>query len=328
MKRNNVEATYRMYYIAVTILMLCIAIAYKQGFFVVLLYALCMCLLHVVENKKRRSQMRRLSTYLQQIYQGQETFDIRDYCEGDLSILKSDLYKITHVLKQQKELLQKDKTFLADSLSDISHQIKTPLTSMLVVSDLLNQDIPEEKRKEFINVMKTQLKRIEWLVSSLLKMSKIDANTIQFHRSQTPLQSILEKSIEPFQIIMELKGQTLTIEGDASIQINADKGWLSEAFTNIIKNGIEHSGELGKLHITYTQSPLHTRVWIQDEGLGIASEDIPHVFERFYKGQNASNGSVGIGLALARSILIHHNATIEVVSEEGVGSTFIITFFK
>lgn len=284
--------------------------------------------LFFIYTRKRRKQMRMLSTYLQSVYQGTSSMDIRDYCEGELSVLKSDLYKITNVLTQQAESLRKDKVWLADALSDISHQIRTPLTSMMVVNDLLREDIPDEKRQEFMNLFHSQLERLNWLVSSLLKMSRIDARAVSFHKEELCLRCILIEAASPIEIAMELKHQQLQLKCDENLVIHGDHSWIIEAFSNILKNGMEHAPENSILHVEVEDTPLHTIVYFKDHGNGIDEQDIPHVFERFYKGKNASSDSVGIGLALSRSILIAHDASIQVKSVLHEGTTFIVTFYK
>ena len=277
---------------------------------------------------KRYSAIKELSSYLQLVYQGRETMDIRSYCEGELSILKSELYKVTSVLKDQAEALQKDKSFLANSLSDISHQLKTPLTSMMVLSDLLQEELPEIKRIEFIQQIQTQLKRTEWLVSSLLKLSKIDANAIQFRFQQKQLYGLLEAAALPLRIPMEVREQTFHIECAPEIMIRADENWIIEAFSNIIKNCIEHTLMRGSLFISVQDNPLHTMIMIKDNGTGIDEHDLPHIFERFYKGKNAANDSAGIGLALSKTILNQHQARIQVESKVGEGTCFYISITK
>lgn len=280
-------------------------------------------------TKQRYHKIYQLSFYLQDLYEGKEMFDIRDYQEGELSILKSDIYKITQILKQQKDIVLKDRSFLADHLGNISHQIKTPLTSMFVMCELLNDpDLPEKKRAEFIKQMKNQLERMDWLVSTLLKISKIDANTISFDTQEYSLRTLLEESMESLLIPVELKQQEIYIDCDTMIQVWTDKNWTKEAFSNVIKNCIEHTPIAGNIQLICEDNPLHTAIYIRDNGMGIAKEDIPHVFERFYRGKNASKDSVGIGLSLSKTIFLHQNAQIEVQSEVGKGTTFTIRFYK
>lgn len=280
-------------------------------------------------TRLRYREIARLSDYLARIREGNYWMDVRDNREGDLSILKNDIYKMTLTLSEQAELLKKDKKYLADSLADISHQLKTPLTSIVMMTDLISDgSISEEKRREFTDVIHTQLSRIEWLVSSLLKLSKIDAGSIRFRRDRLPLGEAVRHAVRPLGIMMELREQQILLQGDESVHILGDEPWLSEAIFNIVKNGVEHTGFGGVIRITWSDNPLHTELIIEDNGNGIAAEDLPHIFERFYKGKNASPESVGIGLAMAKTIFLHHNAEITAESGPGKYTRFTVHFFK
>ncbi len=278
---------------------------------------------------RRYRAIKRLSEYLSSVYMGEQVMDIRDNREGELSILKNDLYKVTLTLSEQSELLKKDKQYLADTLSNISHQLKTPLTSMFVMTDLLNKpDLPQGKKEEFLKNITNQLKRIEWLVSSLLKLSKIDAKTVVFKKEEVPVAQLIQRALEPICIPIELKGLTLTVGCEQNIAVVTDMNWTTEALLNVLKNCMEHTLEGGRIDISCRSTPLHTELMIKDSGAGIAAEDILYVFDRFYKGKNAGADSVGIGLAMAKTILTSQNADISVQSEPGKGARFIIKFFK
>ena len=289
---------------------------------------------------RRYKKINELSMYLHQICAGNYSLDIRDNEEGDLSILKNEIYKVTCRLSEQSELLRKDKRYLADALSDISHQLKTPLTSMSMIMDLLKrQDLEEEKRLEFIRSVSRQLERVEWLVTSLLKLSKIDAGTVLFKKDKVHVPTLIKQAIEPLSIKAEIKEQSIIIkaleednsgEGNKVEEVSfiGDRNWSLEAVINILKNCIEHTPIGGSLEIIFTENTLYTEIIIKDNGEGIASEDLPHIFERFYRGKNASSESVGIGLAMARSIVLQQNGDITVKSEEGIGTTFRIRFYK
>ncbi|MCH4285131.1 MULTISPECIES: sensor histidine kinase [Bacillota] len=299
------------------------------GAIILFVCGLCLYLSCAVFTTLRYRSIAALSNYLQAVYNGQETMDIRNHKEGELSVLKSEIYKITSILKQQSDTMHKEKIFLADSLSNISHQLKTPLTGMLVMSELLQDEaLPQEKRKEFLAQIQTQLKRIEWLVTTLLKISKIDAQAIEFHKQPIPLTTIINKALEPIRIPLEIKEINCHVECDEHILIHADENWCIEAFVNIFKNCMEHTPVKGTLQICCEDNPLQSIVCIKDSGCGIDPEDIPHIFERFYKGKNAASESAGIGLSLSKKILLEHAATIQVESELQKGSTFTICFHK
>ena len=264
----------------------------------------------------------------EKVYQGDGAFDIPQYREGELSILHSDLYKITRTLQLQKESLQKDKLFLADSLSDISHQLKTPLTSMMIMSELLqDEELPRKQHNQFADALRQQLKRMEWLVSTLLKLSRIDAQVLQFHPQQLSVYQLLQESLEPLHIMMELKEQTCTLVCDEGLEVTLDMKWSVEALGNILKNCVEHTPQQGSIHISVQDNPLHTCIRIQDSGKGIPAEELPHIFERFYRGRNASIDSAGIGLAMSKAVFQQQNGDVEAIASEQ-GACFLIRIYK
>ncbi|MFW2504049.1 sensor histidine kinase [Clostridium diolis] len=279
--------------------------------------------------KREYGELEKLSGYLRRICNGEYSLDIRDNEEGELSILKNEIYKVTLMLSKQGELLKKEKMQLADAISDISHQLKTPLTSMRVMSDLLsNNDLEAEKRIEFTNNIEMQLDRMQWLLTSLLKLSKIDAGTVSFKKDRVAVSELIRKSTEPLLIPIEIKNQTLVIEGGSNVSFIGDLYWTTEALINIIKNCIEHTGEDGRISIFFDENPLFTEIKILDNGSGIEKEDLPYIFKRFYKGKNAGEDSVGIGLAMAKSIVTSQNGDINVSSRKNEGTCFIIKFYK
>ncbi len=277
----------------------------------------------------RYREIEKLSHFLRRITSGDYSLNVRDNEEGELSILKNDIYKVTLMLSEQGSYLQKDKIMLTDAISDISHQLKTPLTSMMVMSDLLRADeLSIEKRKEFTRNIRVQLERIEWLVSSLLKLSKIDAGTAFFKKEAVSVNKLVEKSLEPLLIPMDIKEQTVNIVGEEHVTFQGDFNWTVEAVLNILKNCVEHTNEFGKINISFSENPIFTEIIIADNGKGIGKEDLPYIFKRFYRGKNAGEDSVGIGLAMAHSIITRQNGAIEVKSEVGKGTQFHIKFYK
>lgn len=286
---------------------------------------ICFCLY----TAWRYREIARLSHYLTEIAGGNTGLDVRDNREGELSILKNNLYKMTLMLSQHGEYLKRDKLRLTDAISDISHQLKTPLTSMRVMSDLLGQpDLPPRKRDEFTRNLAVQLERMEWLMASLLKLSKIDAGTAMFRRDNVLAEGVVRQALQPLLIPVELKELKLAIEGDAGTAFVGDANWTVEALINILKNAVEHTEPGGVIAIQYGDNALFTSIRISDSGQGIPREELPYVFQRFFKGKQASEGSVGIGLALAHSIVTSQNGSIEATSRPGEGTTFLIKFYK
>jgi signal transduction histidine kinase len=294
-------------------------------FFLLLLFSITF----LIFTKHRYQDIKELSDYLASVYAGSKHMDIRDNSEGELSILKNDIYKVTLTLTEQSELLRKDKKYLAETLSNISHQLKTPLTSMYVMTDLLTDpNLPDEKKDEFLSNITNQLKRIEWLVTSLLKLSKIDAKAVIFKKDNISLSHLINKAIEPLMIPSELKEITINIDCPDNCVIIADNNWTTEAILNIIKNCIEHTGIGGMIQISVIPNALYTELTITDNGEGVAIDDIPYIFERFYKGKNAGPDSIGIGLAMSKSILTSQNATIAIDPNLTKGTKFIIKFYR
>lgn len=277
----------------------------------------------------RYKEVEKLSIYLRKISNGDYSLDVRDNYEGELSILKSDIYKVTLMLSEQSSLLKRDKIKLTDAISDISHQLKTPLTSMMVMTDLLSSDeLPNEKRRDFTHNIQVQLERIEWLVSSLLKLSKIDAGTVTFKEDRVIVQDLIQKVLEPLLIPIDVKEQAVLIKGEDTVSFLGDLNWTIEALINILKNCVEHTPIGGEISISFSENMLFSEIIITDNGKGISREDLPFIFNRFYKGKSGGEDSIGIGLAMAYSIITNQHGDIEVKSEVGKGTEFRIKFYK
>ena len=278
-------------------------------------------------TKKRYRRIEELNDYLVKILSGDSAPDIQDQEEGELSILADNIYKAASTLKFQNEILSEDRKQLAQAIADISHQLKTPLTSMMVMNDLLSAEEDSEKRRVFLKTQSAQLERMNWLIQTLLKLSKLDAGTIELKHERVSAKELLSEVLKPFEIQFELRGISYK-QDTADITFNCDKNWTVEALQNIVKNCIEHMDDGGELKITADDTNLFSRIMIEDTGCGIAEADLPHIFERFYKGKNAGKDSVGIGLALTKAIIEDQHGEISVKSTEGVGSAFEIKLYK
>lgn len=248
--------------------------------------------------------------------------------EGQIGLLKTEIMKMTTVLKEKVALLHSEKIFLNDTISDISHQLKTPMTSLMLLTDLMYNDLDKEKKIEFLDRTNAQLSRMDWLIKSMLKLSKLEAKVIDFKTEKVNINELIRRSISPLSVPMELKNISLNINGNKEASYIGDIEWSSEALGNIIKNCIEHTKEGGNLDISYEENPIYSEIVIKDNGEGIDKEDIPNIFKRFYKGKNSKSDSVGIGLAMAKSIIESQNGDIYVKSEKNMGTEFHITFHK
>ena len=256
-------------------------------------------------------------------------YDMKDKNqEGQIGLLKVELMKMTTILKEKVNLLQNEKVFLNNTISDISHQLKTPMTSLIILNDLMYGDLDKEKRIEFLDKTSSQLSRMEWLIKSMLKLAKVEAKVIEFKTEKVNIDELIRKSISPMIIPMELKNISISIDGKEDASYTGDIEWSTEATTNIIKNCVEHTPDDGQIEISYEENPIYSEIVIKDNGEGIDKKDLPNIFRRFYKGKNSKSDSVGIGLAMAKSIVESQNGTIYVKSEKGVGSEFHIIFHK
>lgn len=292
-----------------------------------LLLALVLVAVHYYFSIKRYQQIAQLSLSLDKVLHG-NAIQIDDQYEGELSILSDEISKMIIKLNEQTELLQKDKVRLTNAIADIFHQMRTPLTSINLSLTVLNDEhLSNDKALYYRRDIKKQLEKLQWLIETLLKMSKIDAKTAIFHRQELPAKDILTKAIEPFTIPMELKEQKCVLNC-TNEKMFVDEQWTMEAFSNLIKNAMEHTPDGGIIQLNVSENPLYTEVIVQDNGEGIPEEDIPYMFERFYKGKNAKPESVGIGLAFARMIITAQNGTISVKNHPVGGACFTVRFYK
>lgn len=288
---------------------------------------------HFTSSYRRYRSIAALSDKVGRYLHGYMELYIQEQEEGELAVLESEISKMILRLRNQADLLQRDKRYLSDSIADISHQIRTPLTTMnLIVSRLSSQGLPESKRGQLMMELDGMLVHIDWLIQSLLTISKLDAGTIQMQNVKVPVQRLIRIATEALEIPIELRQQKLEVTCAPEISLNGDMKWMKEALLNIVKNCMEHTPEGGMIQICATENALYTEIIVQDNGPGIAKEDLPHLFERFYKGRNSSDKSVGIGLALARMIIQeqHGNVSAENVMNRGriSGARFVIRFYK
>lgn len=280
--------------------------------------------------KQRDKKINQITQYINEIKNRKYDLNINENSEDELSNLKNELYKITIMLKEESEISRQDKENIKMSVEDISHQLKTPLTSIMIMLDNLkdNPNMDEDTKQKFIFEISKQVDWINWLVISILKLSRLEADVVKFSNNKINVKKFIDEIIGNLEIPIEIKNQKISIEGDEDASFIGDYKWQQEAITNIIKNAIEHNKENGKITIKYEENVLFTKITIIDEGQGIAKEDLKHIFERFYKAQNSSDNSVGIGLSLAKNIIEKNNGMINCKSEIGNGTEFIVKYMK
>ena len=302
----------------------------KLNILIIVLFSILWMTIIILYLRKRDKKIKQITNYINQIKNKKYDLNIEENTEDELSNLKNELYKITIMLKEESEISKKDKENLKMSVEDISHQLKTPLTSITIMLDNLkdNPNMEEKTKQKFIFEISKQVEWINWLVISMLKLSKLDANVVQFYDEKINLKKFIGEIIKNLEIPIEVKNQKIIIDGNENVSFIGDYKWQQEAITNIIKNCIEHNANNGTIYINYEENSLFTKITIRDEGEGISKEDLKHIFERFYKGKNSSENSVGIGLALAKNIIEKNNGMINCKSELDKGTEFVIKYMK
>ena len=291
--------------------------------------ALSIILLYLKHEKDQNKEIKKIARCIEEINKKNYSINIDENSEDELSILKNELYKITIMLKEDAENSKKDKLKLKDSLSDISHQLKTPLTSINIMLDniLDNPEMDSNTKEKFIQNIKREITNISSLVGEILKLSKFDASVIKFEEQQVFINDLVKSAISNVEMMAELKNINIEVNNQDNIKFVCDAKWQIEAITNILKNCIEHSKDDSTITIDIDSNKIYKQITIKDNGEGIDEKDLPHIFERFYKGKNASKDSVGIGLALAKTIIEKDNGSIKVDSKKGKQTTFIIKYY-
>lgn len=291
--------------------------------------ALSLILLYLKHEKVQNKEIKKIARCIEEINKKNYSINIDENSEDELSILKNELYKITIMLKEDAENSKKDKLKLKDSLSDISHQLKTPLTSINIMLDniLDNPEMDDKTKEKFIQNIKREITNISSLVGEILKLSKFDASVIKFEEQQVFINDLVKSAISNVEMMAELKNINIEVNNQDNIKLVCDAKWQIEAITNILKNCIEHSKDDSTITIDIDSNKIYKQITIKDNGEGIDEKDLPHIFERFYKGKNSSKDSVGIGLALAKTIIEKDNGSIKVDSKKGRQTTFVIKYY-
>lgn len=286
---------------------------------------LCIAL-YVIDKKKRHKEIDNITNYLKRINDGIYDLEIIDNIEGDLSILKNEVYTTTVSLKSLYAKENKERIKIKDNLANISHQLKTPLTSIMIMIDtLLEEHVSKEKQKEYLNDIRIRIENINFLIIAMLKLSRFDANVVVFEKRKIIVKDLLFDVLKNVDILRELKNINIHVSGKSDVVFDGDYKWECEAITNILKNGIEYSKDNGDIYVNYKDNGMYVSIDIIDNGKGICNEDMKHIFDRFYKKNNNSN-NFGIGLSLAKEIIERDNGTIRVSSNNG--TKFSIRYYK
>ncbi len=289
---------------------------------------MCFSDIHFIMLLQRKRNLKRinlLSNYLNKINNTSYAEWIYSN-EDDFSILEDEIYKTVTELKTTKESALRERNNLSDNLADISHQLKTPIAAMSLMVQLI--DSTSEENNAYIEKLKFQLDRIEYLVATLLKLSKIDTGVILFEKDNIDIYSLLCQATDQIEPIATARNQIIELDEINNINMIGDRNWIVEAILNILKNCCEHTPTGGNIKILYYDNPLYVEIVIYDNGSGFDKEDVPHLFKRFYKGKNSDKNSLGIGLALSKSIIESQNGIIKAENNPSGGGKFIIKFYK
>ena len=279
-------------------------------------------------TKSRYKSIAKISDEIDLVLHNDDHLYITESNEGELSILQSEIRKMTLRIREQNDALKKEKEHLADSLADIAHQLRTPLTSVNLILSLLENSNDENELKKFKREAEELLLQMDWLITSLLKISRLDAGIVVFKSEEIDVNKLISTALRPFLISIELHNIDLQIHVEKGIVIHGDSGWLSEALQNIFKNCIESVGDNGRFQITCENNQLFTEIVIHDSGDGFKKEDLPYLFKRFYRGKNTDATGYGIGLALCRMIITRQGGTITAKNHMQGGAVFSIHFPK
>lgn len=285
--------------------------------------------LYIEEHKKTIKEIEKITKLIEEINHKNYELNIEELSEDKLSILKEEIYKTTIMLKENAENSLKDKINLKTYIEDISHQLKTPLTSINILIDNIidNPDMDKELEEKFLRRIKREASNITFLVQSLLKLSQFETNTIEFMRKDIDINIILNNVIKNVSSLSDLKNIVIKVDNKCQNKIYCDGKWQVEALTNILKNALEYSDNDSTVYIKCEDNLLYSEIIIKDYGKGMSDVDRKNIFKRFYKGKNASKNSIGIGLSLSKFIVEKDNGKIIINSKEGLGTEFIIRYF-
>ena len=308
-----------------------ICLIVREPIWMTVVLAVCIAALmiaDITEKRKLEKQIKELTEYITRVQDHTELPGIAEITEGSIGILQSEIYKVVTILREQYSSEHKQKKYMSDVMSDISHQFKTPLTAISLMTELLMEPgVSEEQRLEYAGKIDTQINKMTWLIRNLLTLSQLEAGVLEMKAERVVLKEMMDDISDSLSVLAEVAEVELDCSVSDKIEIKADKHWLREAVSNIIKNCIEHTAAGGFVKVCAAQNNIYTSIVIEDNGKGIDKEHLPHIFERFYKAGNSSPNSVGIGLAMAKQIINSHGGRIEVESEAGKGSKFIITLY-
>lgn len=290
--------------------------------------AAAFCAAFFAFTRARYARLARLSDEIDRVLHNADHLYIAEAEEGELSILHSEITKMTLRIREQNEALKREKEHLADSLADVAHQLRTPLTSVSLLLSLLESEPDADRRRAFLREAEELFSQMDWLLDALLKLSRLDAGIVTFQNEEIEVERLLSEAVRPFLISMELHDIALQQRVPGGMTVRGDGRWLSQAVSNLLKNCLQSAGDGGRIEIVCADTPLYAEIVLHDSGPGFESADLPRLFERFYRGKSTNAAGYGIGLALCRSILVRQGATIAAKNHPQGGAMFVIRFPK
>ncbi len=294
----------------------------------VLLSSAALGILFYVFNRARYRSIAEISEQIDMVLHNADYLFISESEEGELSILRSEITKMTLRIREQNAALKKEKENLADSLADIAHQLRTPLTSVNLILSLLENNPEETERRELLQETEELLAQMDWLITSLLKLSRLDAGIVVFRSGPVDVRGLVDAAVRPLLIPMELHNIALQADVPEGMEILGDSDWLAEAIRNILKNCMESAGDQGRIEIACEDNLLYTELTIHDSGAGFEEKELRSLFDRFYRGKNSRAAGYGIGLALCKTIITRQGGTVTAENHPQGGAVFIIRFPK
>ena len=297
--------------------------------FVLLAVSAVIVLIQFRMLSKRTEKLSKLCDDIDEILRGADTADFSEYREGELSILSDEIRKMTVRLREQNSALYKDSQFMKEALEDMSHQLRTPLTAMLLVLGMLREpELTAQQRAEHIRELHRLLSRMQWMLETMLGLSRLEAGAVEFKAEDIPVKELITEALEPLSISIELKNITVSTEIEGSPVFRADRQYCTEALVNILKNCTEHAPEGGTIKISAAENAVYTGITVTDSGSGIPEQELPRIFERFFRGSEFGKNGYGIGLAFARKIIALQNGSLQVRNAPPLGAEFEIRMYN
>ncbi len=303
-----------------------VMILFSFFFIIVILGVICIYAIYI---RKQNQKLKDLDAYCKEILKGNYIIDLKEQDESDFSKLKNDIHDMTIMLKEKNTLLEKNNQDIEKLIADISHQLKTPLTSLNLINDILYTDLPEGKKKEFLDSSQKELEKIHWLIKTILNIAKLDSKTLILDKKKENAYHLCLEVKNNFKAMCEINHADIEIISNKEETIHCDKKWTIEAMNNIVKNAIEHGAKI--ITIKLEENTMYTKIIIRDNGEGIDKEDLGHIFDRFYKAKNSKESSLGIGLAFCKSIIRNQDGDIRVKiskKKEDSWTEFAIKLYK